>query len=121
MSVLPLFLLLLSVFQSVYFNNNRGKKDFSSNNTSELTEKEWERMSVYMSRSYLVAVPLFIQFIIFFDSPAKVLSVLVFFAAFCGGGIYFRVKHKDERVSRFDKETKELEEQRRNEELGKWK
>ncbi|MBQ8475076.1 MAG: hypothetical protein IJ499_05380 [Clostridia bacterium] len=117
-SALPLFLLCLSAFQSYYFYNHRAKADFNINNDSELTEGEWGVLSVYMSRSYLVSLPLYVPFIIFGGLWIKVLSVAVFFAAFVGGAAVYKHKYRDKIAERIDKEAEELTEQKKREELG---
>ena len=120
-SIVPLALIALSIFQAVYFHNYRSKKDFNTYNDSELTEEEWAQLSVYMSKSYLIGIPWFLPFVLFFSTGIKMLSLLVFFAAFTGGAIYYRIRHSKDLQSRFAKEADELEEQKKRESLGKWK
>ena len=117
-SLLPIFLIFLSALQAGYFKNNRSKTDFNSANNADLTEEEWEILSVYMSYSYLFSIPLFIPFILFFSMIIKILSLFVFFAAFTSAPIYFRLKHGKEYKTRFKRESDELKEQLKKEELG---
>ena len=61
-----------------------------------------------------------------YDTPWWTIAIpvtLIFVATwfFAGGMIYYRLRHGKEYRARFDRETKELEEQRKKEELGKWK
>ena len=120
-SAVPIFLIGLSIFQAVYFFQNASKKDFNTNNNSDLTEEEWAQMTSYMIASYLIFIPLMLPFVWFFSSWGKLLSILVFLLAFTGGMIWYRLRHRKEYEARFAKEDKELEEQRKREELGKWK
>lgn len=120
-SIIPVLLMALSVFQAIYFHNNKGKKDFNTNNNSFLTEKEWEHMTVCMRNSFILCIPLFIPFIVFFPWWIKLLSLLVYIIGFAGGAIYYRIKYSNDVKSRISKESKEKEEQQRKEELGKWK
>ena len=77
-SLLPLVLGGLSVFQSVYFHTHRMKKDFNINNDSELTEDEWAVLAVYIRNSYMLSIPLYIPFILFFSAWVKIFSVLIY-------------------------------------------
>ena len=120
-SVIPLFMIGLSIFQVGYFSRHPHKKDFNTNNNSDLTEREWARMTSYMISSYLIFIPLMLPFVWFFSTGVKLLSILVFLLAFTGGMIWYRLRHGKEYRARFDQENKELEEQRKREELGKWK
>ena len=120
-SVIPLFMIGLSIFQVGYFSKHPHKKDFNTNNNSDLTEGEWERMTSYMISSYLIFIPLMLPFVWFFSAGVKLLSILVFLFAFTGGMIWYRLRHGKDYQARFAKENKELEEQQKREELGKWK
>ena len=121
-SAVPLFLLGLSIFQSAYFKKNRGKYDFNTNNTTDLSDSEWETLSIYMSRSYLVCIPLFLPTVFFFSTLLKtVLSVLVFLIAFTAGAIFFRWRYSKSFQERMKQESNELEEQKKKESLGKFK
>ena len=120
-SVIPLFMIGLSIFQVGYFSKHPHKKDFNTNNNSDLTEGEWARMTSYMISSYLIFIPLMLPFVWFFSAGVKLLSILVFLLAFTGGMIWYRLRHGKDYQARFAKENKELEEQQKREELGKWK
>ncbi|MBE6705913.1 MAG: hypothetical protein E7583_11670 [Ruminococcaceae bacterium] len=120
-SLLPLFLMMLSVFQSVYFHNHREKKDFNINNDSPLTEKEWEKVAVYMRNSYMIVTPLFVPFVMFFTSWAKAISIILYLIGFVGGMLYYRLRYHKEIKRRVSDEMTELKEQKKKEELGKWK
>ena len=120
-SVIPLFMIGLSIFQIAYFSKHPNKKDFNTHNDSDLTEGEWEKMTSYMIASYLIFIPWMLPFVWFFSAGVKLISILVFLLAFTGGMIWYRLRHRKEYEARFAKENKELEEQRKREELGQWK
>ena len=75
-SLLPLMLLFLMIFMGAYQYYNRGKFDFNSNNYSDLSEEEWEKVSIYISRSLIICAPLNVPFIFFFGTYYKFLSFL---------------------------------------------
>ena len=123
-SASPVFLLFLSAFMSAYYYTNRKKADFSTNYYSNIgfTEEEWERVSIYTARVNAAALPLYIPFVFFFPLRIKILvSVLIFMISMIGGAVFYRLKFRKELNSRFEKERKELEDQKKLEELGKWK
>lgn len=120
-SVSPILLMILSISQAAYFNNHRRKKDFNINNDSPLTEEEWAQAAIYIRNSYMIAVPLFIPFILFFSMWIKLLSLLLYFAGVVGGMLYYRIRNKDTVKERYAKEDSDLKEQMKKEELGKWK
>lgn len=121
-SAVPLFLLGLTIFQSAYFYKNRSKHDFNTCNTTDLNDGEWENLSLYMSRSYRICIPLFLPMVFFFSTLVKtLLSVLVFMIAFTGGAVFFRLCHSKSFQARMKQESHELEEQKKKESLGKFK
>ncbi len=121
-SVLPLFLLGWSAFQAAYFHKHRAKSDFNINNDADLTEEEWNILSVYMRNSYIISAVLYVPFIFLFITLIKVIASIVIFAvAFTGAPIYFRIKHGKEYQSRYKREAEELKKQKKKEELGRWK
>ncbi len=121
MSVLPLFLIALSTYQAIFFNRYRRPEDFNAVYYSELTDAEFEKMSVCVRDAYIFSVPLYLPFVLFFSSWVKLLSMILFMASVAGGAIYFRLRYGRELHARYDKEKKELDEQKRREELGRWK
>ena len=92
-SFAPLFCIALMIFQGVYFRNNRSKNDFNVNNNSSISDKEWRRVSIYMSYSFLIFFPLCIPLVIFFNDYIKLLSFLIYILGFIGGPIYYRIKN----------------------------
>ncbi len=93
-SLLPLLFLLLMLFIGINQYYNRGKYDFNSNNFSELSEEEWEKVSVYLSRSLIICAFLNIPFIFFFNTYVKILSLLLVFIGFISGPTYYKIKNR---------------------------
>ena len=93
-SLLPLMLLFLMIFMGAYQYYNRGKFDFNSNNYSDLSEEEWEKVSIYIFRSLIICAPLNLPFVFFFATYYKFLSILIFLIGFVGGPIYYKLKNK---------------------------
>lgn len=122
-SVSPVLLLLLSAFLSVYYYTNRKKEDFSTNYYGiEFTEEEWERVSLYTRQINAAVLPLYIPFIFFFPLLIKlIVPVLIFIISIAGGTVFYRIKFRKELHSRFENEKRELEEQKKLEESGRWK
>ena len=121
-SVLPLFLLGLSIFQAAYFYKNRSKTDFNVCNTTDLSEDEWEMLSLSISASFRVSLPWYLPMIFFFSTlPKTLLSVLLFLLAFTGGAVWFRLRNRKHFQARMKRESDALEEQKKKESLGKFK
>lgn len=121
LSIAPIALILLTLFQALYFHQHRKKREFNSNNDSDLTEEEWETLIVYVRNAELICLPLYLPFVFFFSSWVKLLSFLLFTVSFIAGPVYYRIKHKTALNERYAKEDRELEEQKKRESLGKWK
>ena len=117
-STLPVVLMLLSLLQGFYFKHNRSKNDFNTSSSSDLTEEEWHTLAGYMSNAFFISLPLFIPFILFFGTWVKVISIIVYLASFVGGSLYYRIKHRKEFNARMKRESEELKEQLKKEELG---
>ena len=121
LSVIPLVLIALTIFQSLIFKHEKQDKGFKTNYGSNLSEGEEHSLLNYTSAFMLATIPWMIPFIIFFFSPVKILSVLVYVIGFVGGAILFRFKNKGKITSRMDIEEEERRDQEKKEELGKWK
>ena len=120
-SLIPLFLIGIMIFQSVYFKSDDGKHAFSPSYHSGFTHKEVAEMSLVASKALLYAVPLMIPFVLFFSSLIKAVSIIVYLVSFAAGPLVYRIKNKDSLNRRANSEKKELETQLQKEELGKWK
>ena len=121
MSLIPLSLLGDSIFQAYYYANHEAK-DFKTTYSakSNITDHEWEQLTRDMINSHLIAIPLYVPFIFFF-TWGKMLSFVLFVAAFLGGSIRFRIRHGKEMQERYRQEKRELNEQQKKEEMGRWK
>lgn len=121
LSVIPLFLIALMLFQANYFVKDIPDKGFATNYGGGYTHEEKAVLLQYASKTLIGTVPLLFPFILFFPNATKVLSVVVYIAGFVTGPVVYRFKHRRELNNRAHTEKEELARQRRNEELGKWK
>lgn len=123
LSVLPLFLIALMIFQATQFKRDKNEADFgdtaySVGDTARLTDAEQDLLYSYLQRALLIALPFELPLIFFFSSYLKLFGLLPYFLAYILGGIVFKVKKGKYIQNRIRKEKKELEEQRQKEELG---
>lgn len=120
LSFVPAFLLLLSVFEAVYFNNSRERSDFDTNYSLEsyrLTNKEWTVFTKYMMNGFLLSIPLYIPFIIFF-AWLKLISTLIFLFCFVLSPAAYKLRYRKQLQTHKLKEKPELERQKAKEEMG---
>ena len=72
--------------------------------------------------SMMISLPLYLPLALFFGGLLKIiLSVAVYFIFFALGAVVFRIKHGASIRARVDTESRELEDQRKKEELGRWR
>ena len=121
LSVMPLFLIALMIFQALIFKNEKVKNGFRTAYGSNLTADEENKMLDSGSSFMLATIPWMIPFILFFPSIVKVISILVYIVGLVGGLILYRIKNKGKFVNRIDAEEKERQEQEKKEQLGRWK
>ena len=121
LSVMPLFLIVLMIFQALLFKNEKVENGFRTAYGSNLTAGEENKMLDSGSSFLFATIPWMIPFVLFFSSIVKVLSILVYIIGLVGGLILYRVKNKGKIVNRMDVEEKELQEQEKKEQLGKWR
>ena len=121
LSILPIVLIALMIFQSLFFKNEKQESGFKTNYGSNLSQSEENKMSNCASTFMLATIPWMIPFVIFFSSPIKILSVLVYIIGFIGGAVLYKLKNKGKITSRVDFEEAERREQEQKEQLGKWK
>jgi len=121
LSVMPLFLIVLMIFQALLFKNEKVENGFRTAYGSNLTADEENKMLDSGSSFLFATIPWMIPFVLFFSSIVKVLSILVYIIGLVGGLILYRVKNKGKIVNRMDVEEKELQEQEKKEQLGKWR
>ncbi len=120
-SLIPLFLIGIMIFQSIYFKSDDAKHAFGTAYHSGFTHKEVAEMSLVASKALLYAVPLMIPFVLFFSSLIKAVSIIVYLVSFAAGPLVYRIKSKDSLNRRANSEKIELETQLQKEELGEWK
>lgn len=121
LSVMPLLLIALMIFQALLFKNEKVENGFRTAYGSNLTADEENKMLDSGSSFLLATIPWMIPFILFFPSIVKVLSILVYFVGLVGGLILYRIKNKGKIVNRIDAEEKGRQEQEKKEQLGRWK
>ena len=121
LSVMPLFLIALMIFQALLFKNEKVENGFRTAYGSNLTADEENKMLDSGSSFLLATIPWMIPFILFFPSIVKVISILVYIVGLVGGLILYRIKNKGKFVNRIDAEEKERQKQEKKEQLGRWK
>ena len=121
LSVIPLFLIALMLFQALLFKNEKVENGFRTAYGSILTTDEENKMLGSGSSFLFATIPWMIPFILFFPSIVKVLSILVYIIGLVGGLILYKIKNKGEIVNRMNIEEKERQEQEKKEALGRWK
>lgn len=121
LSIVPLFLIVLMIFQAHIFKNEKVENGFRTAYGSNLTADEENNLLGNGSSFLFATIPWMIPFIIFFPAIVKVLSILVYIIGLVGGLILYRIKNKGKIVNRIDAEEKEHQEQEKKEQLGKWK
>ena len=121
LSIVPLFLIALMIFQALLFKNEKVENGFRTVYGSNLTADEENKMLDSGSTFLFATIPWMIPFILFFPAIVKVLSILVYIIGLVGGLILYRIKNKGKIVNRINAEEKERQEQEKREQLGKWK
>lgn len=123
LSFIPLFLIALMIFQAAFFKNEKAESGFrttygSSAIGSELTDEEQNELQKVWSEGLVVAIPWMIPFVIFFSSPVKLFSVLVYLIGLTGGLGVYKWRNKRKILQRMNNEDRERKEQEKKEELG---
>ncbi len=124
-SLVPLFALAVSAFDAAAFLLHPGDAALINSHIRDLTSfTDAER--VHLSRSLADALtafmPFYPPFIIFFGTFVKiVVPTLLLIASFAAGPFIFRIRCGDGIKARMDAERAELEEQKKKEELGRYK
>ena len=85
-----------------------------------MTEDEWAVLSVYLRNSYIISIPLYIPFILYFSIWVKILSAFIYLIALGAGPFFWRIRNRDKLIQRLNDEDKELAEQLKKEESGKY-
>ena len=121
LSIVPLFLIALMIFQALLFKNEKVENGFRTAYGSNLTADEENKLLSSGSSFLFATIPWMIPFILFFPSIVKALSILIYIIGLVGGLILYRIKNKGKIVNRIDAEEKERQEQEKKEQLGKWR
>ena len=121
LSIVPLFLIALMIFQALLFKNEKVENGFRTAYGSNLTADEENKMLDSGSTFLFATIPWMIPFVLFFPAIVKVFSILVYIIGLVGGLILYRIKNKGKIVNRINAEEKERQEQEKKEQLGKWK
>ena len=118
LSLVPVFLIALTILQSFLFKSIRSESGYRTNYGSYLTADEENKRNEYVSKFMLASTPWMVPFIFFFPSPFKLLSIFIHFIGLVGGTLMHRVKHKNEILKRAKAEENETSEQEKKEALG---
>lgn len=121
LSLIPLFLIALMIFQAHFFKNEKVGSGFRTAYGSNLTADEENKMLGSGSKFLYATIPWMIPFIIFFPSFVKALSVFVYIFGLIGGLFLYRFKNKGQIINRMNTEESEQREQAKSEELGERK
>lgn len=121
LSIVPLFLIALMIFQALMFKHEKVENGFRTKYGSNLTADEENDMQSVGSKFLYATIPWMIPFIVFFTSPIKLISVLVYIIGFTGGSLLYVLKNKNKITDRMSAEEKERQEQEKKEQQGKWK
>ena len=119
LSILPLFLIALMIFQAFIFKNEKTENGFRTAYGSNLTADEENALLNSGSKFMLATVPWMLPFVLFFSSPLKILSIVVYVIGLIGGLVFYRVKNKGKIIARMSAEEQERREQERKEQIGK--
>ena len=121
LSFVPLFLIVLMIFQAHIFKNEKVENGFRTTYGSNLTADEENNLLGNGSSFLFATIPWMIPFVLFFPAIVKVLSILIYIIGLVGGLILYRIKNKGKIVNRINAEEKERQEQEKKEQLGKWR
>ena len=121
LSILPTFLTVLMLFQASYFQKEQEEKGFGGALGSDYSHEEERTLSQYIATFLWICAPLQLPFVLFFGNGIKALSILIYLIGFGSGALVYRCKNRNALHARVRAEQKELEDQKKNESLGKWK
>ena len=121
LSLVPVALIAVMLFQAIYYKKGTPENEVSTAYGSGFNNKEQSALLKYASKTLFAGIPLLIPFVFFFTDAIKILSVFVYIVSFAAGIVYYRIKHKEELENRINEEKRQLEEQIKKEEQGKWR
>ena len=118
-SLLPICLIVLMLFQASIFKTHKTENGFRTMYGSNLTADEENSMFSKGSSFLFATIPWMIPFVVFFSSPIKALSILVYVIGLIGGLVWYRLKNIEKIKRRMNTEEMERAEQEKKEEMGK--
>ena len=121
LSIVPIILIALMLFQTTLFKADTkavGDTAYSVGNTVRLTDEEQTLQYSYLKHSFLLCIPFELPLIFFLPSYWKLLGLVPYIFAYIIGGVVFKVKMGKQIKIRVEAEKRNLEEQRKREELG---
>ena len=121
LSVIPVSLIAIMIFQINFFKTGKKENGFGTTYGSNFSDNEENQLFSFASASLTCAIPWMIPFILFFLSPVKLLSVLIYVLGLAGGPILYKFKNRGKITNRISAEEQERREQEKKEQLGKWK
>ena len=120
-SLVPVAMILLTVLQVLLFKDGQQEEGFSTTYGADTNAQEHNTWTQYMRSSLMLSLPWQCIFVLFFPDAVKFLSCLWYVIFFVGGSVAFRIKYGKKIGDRHRAQRDELEEQRKKEEMGKWK
>ena len=119
LSLLPVFLIALMLFQITLFKGDTlGDTAYSAGDTVRLTEEEQILQYSYLRCSFLFCIPFEFPLIFFLSSYWKPIGIVPYILAYVIGGVVFKIKNGKAIQERMNREEKELEKQIQREEMG---
>ena len=123
LSLLPVFLIALMLFQTTLFkgdtkNYTLGDTAYSVGDTVRLTEEEQILQYSFLKCSFLFCIPFEFPLIFFLSSYWKLIGIVPYILAYVIGGVVFKIKNGKAIQERINGEKKELEEQKQREGVG---
>jgi len=94
LSLVPLFLIFLMLFQATYFRKEKYENGFRTTYGSNLTAEEENKMFELSSKVIFALIPFMVPFIIFFSSVNKFISVFIYVISLIIGPILYKIKNK---------------------------
>ena len=91
-SVIPIFLIVLMIFQARLLIGERVENGFRTAYGSSLTSEEDNIMRNISSEFLKATIPWIIPFVFFFSSLIKTASILIYLIGMVGGPLLFRMK-----------------------------
>ena len=93
LSVIPVSLIAIMIFQINFFKAGKKENGFRTTYGSNFSDNEENQLFSFASASLICAIPWMIPFILFFLSPVKLLSVLIYVLGLAGGPILYKIKN----------------------------